>query len=487
MKRTVLPLLVALCIAGLGGNVEAVKRPNFVIIFTDDQGYQDLGCYGSPEIATPNLDRMAAEGMRFTSFYAQTICGPSRTALMTASYPLRVAQDKNRCETHPVVHSEEITIAEVLKPFGYNSAAFGKWDLATHSQSKWIPELLPRGQGFDYFFGTPTSNDRVVHLLRNEEVVERNANMATLTRRYTDEAIQFIEENKDNPFFVYVAHTMPHTLLAASQDFKGKSKAGLYGDVIEEIDHNAGRIIDKLGELGLDDNTYVIFTSDNGPWILRKDHGGHALPLRSGKTTCWEGGLRVPCIVRAPGRVPAGVTSDLVTATIDLMPTIATLAGAEIPTDRVLDGLDVSKIWHGEQVKLDRPYFYYQHFYLRGVRKGDWKVMLKHEEGSKSVTAKWKSHVALEDAKPLTAHQLYNLKDDIGETTNVATKHPDKLAELLELAEWARVDIGDYDRIGENARFFDDGPNRLTKSSNNPKSVAKVNGKTGEELKAEGK
>ena len=181
------------------------------------------------------------------------------------------------------------------------------------------------------------------------------------------------------------------------------------------------------------------------------------------------------------------MTSDLVTATIDLMPTIATLAGAEIPTDRVLDGLDVSKIWHGEQVKLDRPYFYYQHFYLRGVRKGDWKVMLKHEEGSKSVTAKWKSHVALEDAKPLTAHQLYNLKDDIGETTNVATKHPDKLAELLELAEWARVDIGDYDRIGENARFFDDGPNRLTKSSNNPKSVAKENGKTGEELKAEGK
>lgn len=445
------------------------RPPNFVIIFTDDQGYQDLGCFGSPDIATPNLDRMATEGMRFTSFYAQTVCGPSRTALMTSSYPLRVAQDKNRCEIHPVVHSEEITIAEVLKPRGYKSAAFGKWDLATHSQANWIPELLPRGQGFDYFFGTPTSNDRVVHLLRNEKVIERNADMATLTRRYTDEAIQFIEKHKADPFFVYVAHTMPHTLLAASKDFKGKSKGGFYGDVIEEIDHNAGRILDTVKKLGLDDNTYVIFTSDNGPWILRKDHGGHALPLRSGKTTCWEGGLRVPCIVRAPGRVPAGVTCDLVTATIDLMPTIATLAGGELPSDRVLDGIDISKIWHGKREDLDRPYFYYQHLYLRGVRKGDWKVMLKHEEGAKSSIANWKRHVAPKDAKPLSTHQLYNLKDDIGETTDLAAKHPDKLAELLKLAEWARNDIGDYDRIGENARFYDEEPNRLGK----PKPAAK--------------
>ncbi|MEP4079448.1 sulfatase [Haloferula sp.] len=437
------------------------NKPNFVIIFTDDQGYQDLGCYGSPDIDTPNLDRMAAEGTRFTSFYAQTICGPSRTALMTASYPLRVAQDKNRCEIHPVVHSDEITLAEVLKPRGYKSAAFGKWDLATHSQANWIDELLPRGQGFDYFYGTPTSNDQVVHLLRNEEVIERKADMATVTRRYTDEALQFIEKNKDAPFFVYLAHTMPHTRLAASEDFKGKSKGGLYGDVIEEIDHNAGRILDKIKELGLDDNTYVIFTSDNGPWLIRKDHGGHALPLRSGKTTCWEGGLRVPCIVRAPGRVPAGATNDLVTATIDLMPTIATLAGAEMPDDRTLDGLDISKVWHGKQSELDRPYFYYQHFYLRAVRSGDWKVMLKHEEGPKSATSNWKNHVAPKDSKPLTAHQLYNLKEDIGETTNLADKHPEKLAELLELAQWARTDIGDFDRIGTNARFFDDEPDRI--------------------------
>ena len=437
------------------------RKPNFVIIFTDDQGYQDLGCFGSPDIATPNLDRMAAEGMRFTSFYAQTICGPSRTALLTSSYPLRVAQDQNRCKIHPIVHSKEITIAEVLKPQGYKSAAFGKWDLATHSQATWIDELLPRGQGFDYFFGTPSSNDRVVHLLRNEEVIEREANMATLTKRYSDEAIQFIEKNKEKPFFVYLAHSLPHTKLAASKDFKGKSKGGFYGDVIEEIDHHSGRILDKIKELGLDDNTYVIFTSDNGPWLLRKEHGGHALPLRSGKTTCWEGGLRVPFIIRAPGRVPSGTTNDLVTATIDLMPSLATLAGADLPTDRTLDGLDISKIWHAKQTKLDRPYFYYQHFYLRGVRKGDWKVMLKHEEGPKKAVGNWNHHVAQKDSKPLTAHQLYNLKDDIGETTDLSTKHPEKLAELLKLANWARNDIGDFDRIGKNARFFDSGPNRI--------------------------
>lgn len=439
----------------------ASPKPNFVIIFTDDQGYQDLGCYGSPDIATPHLDKMATEGTRFTSFYAQTICGPSRTALMTSSYPLRVAQDQNRCDIHPIVHSEEITIAEVLKPIGYKSAAFGKWDLATHSQKEWIDELLPRGQGFDYFFGTPTSNDKVVHLLRNEQVIERNANMSTLTRRYTDEALKFIEENKTAPFFVYLAHTMPHTKLAVSKEFKGKSKGGFYGDVIEEIDHHAGRILKKIKDLGLDDNTYVIFTSDNGPWLIRQAHGGHALPLRSGKTTCWEGGLRVPFIIRAPGKVPAGKTNNLLTATIDLMPTIAKLAGAELPSDRVLDGIDISNIWHGTQTELKRPYFYYQHFYLRGVRKGDWKVMLKHKEGSKSFTAKWRNHVAKKDAQPLTSHHLYNLKDDIGETTNLANKYPKKLAELLQLAEWARNDIGDYNRIGKNARFFDKAPNRL--------------------------
>lgn len=460
MKPFALASLLSLALS-FAPSLQGEDRPNFIIVFTDDQGYQDLGCYGSHDIATPNLDRMATEGMRFTSFYAQTICGPSRTALMTGSYPLRVAQVGNGYETHPIVHSDEITIAEVLQQKGYRSAAFGKWDLAKHSQSDWIPELLPRKQGFDYFFGTPSSNDRVVHLLRNEGLIEGNADMATLTERYTDEAIQYIEDHRDEPFFVYLAHTMPHTLLEASEAFRGKSKAGLYGDVIEEIDHHSGRILEKVKELGLDEKTYVIFTSDNGPWLLRKDHGGHAKPLRSGKTTCWEGGVRVPCIVRAPGRVPAGTSCDLVTATIDFLPTLATLAGADVPDDRVLDGHDISRIWHGEQEQLERPFFYYQHFYLRGVRQGDWKVMLKHEEGPKSAIARWKNHVDANDAKPLPQHQLFNLRDDIGETTDLAAENPEKLAELLELAEWAREDIGDYNRIGKNARFFDEGPNRL--------------------------
>ncbi|MGC6427900.1 MAG: sulfatase [Akkermansiaceae bacterium] len=453
--------------------LQATNIPNFVIIFTDDQGYQDLGCYGSPDIATPHLDRMAKEGMKFTSFYAQTICGPSRAALMTSSYPLRVAQIGNRCEVHPIVHSKEMTIAEVLKPQGYKSGAFGKWDLATHSQQTWIDDLLPRGQGFDYFFGTPSSNDRVVHLLRNEKVIQRNANMATLTKRYTDEAIQFIKDHRSDPFFVYLAHSMPHTKLAASKGFRGKSKGGFYGDVIEEIDHHAGRILQTVKDLGLDDNTYVIFTSDNGPWLLRKAHGGHALPLRSGKTTCWEGGLRVPCIVRAPGKVPAGTTCDLVTATIDFMPTLSTLAGAELPSDRTLDGIDISKIWHGEQSQLDRPYFYYQHHYLRAVRKGDWKVMLKNEESPEGYITRWKKHVAPKDSVPLTSHHLYNLRNDIGETKNLAKEHPEELAELLKLAEWARSDIGDYNRIGKNSRFFDPGPNRLELNSPLPTPAKK--------------
>ncbi|MGB0776382.1 MAG: sulfatase-like hydrolase/transferase, partial [Akkermansiaceae bacterium] len=254
-----------------------------------------------------------------------------------------------------------------------------------------------------------------------------------------------------------------------SEDFQREPLAGktlfkfLYGDVIEEIDHHTGRILNKIKELGLDDNTYVIFTSDNGPWLLRKEHGGHAAPLRSGKTSCWEGGLRVPCIVRAPGRVPAGVSNALVTATIDLMPTLAAIAGAEPPNDRTLDGIDLSNIWHGVQKKIDRPYFYYQHFYLRAVRKGDWKLMLKHEEGANSFTTRWEKHIAPQDAKPLANHQLYNLKTDIGETTDLAAKHPEKLAELLKLAEWARKDIGDYNRIGDKARFYDKAPHRLEK------------------------
>ncbi|MGJ8639195.1 MAG: sulfatase family protein [Opitutaceae bacterium] len=438
-------------------------RPNFIIIFTDDQGYQDLGCYGSPDIKTPRIDQMADEGMKFTSFYAQTVCGPSRGALMTGCYPLRFARQGDPNSIHPELHTEEITLAEVLKAQGYATGAFGKWDLAGHNPANYKTELLPAYQGFDTFFGTSGSNDRLVHLIRGTEIIERNADMATLTRRYTDEALSFIEENRDRPFFVYLPHTMPHTELAASKDFKGKSAGGLYGDVIEEIDYNVGRVLDQVKALGLDENTYIIFTSDNGPWLIRKDHGGHAEPLRSGKTSFWEGGLRVPCIIRAPGKVPAGTETDTIAATIDLMPTLAKLAGTSAPTDRVIDGVDMTNLIHGESDSLDRSYFYYQHDCLRAVRSGKWKLILPHTEPVQTSTAtKWKRHIAKTDAIRIQTPRLYDLDADISEAKDVAKQHSEVVEELMSLVETARNDLGDHDIFGANARTFGATPRSLS-------------------------
>jgi len=448
-------LFASVCL-GVGAVCAApLARPNFVIIFTDDQGYQDLGCFGSPDIKTPRIDQMAKEGMRFTNFYAQTVCGPSRAALMTGCYPLRLARQADPDSIHPELHINEITIAEVLREQGYATAAFGKWDLAGHDPAHYKSELLPPHQGFDYYFGTSGSNDHTVNLIRNTEMVEKKADMSTLTKRYTDEAIRFIERRKDAPFFVYLAHTMPHTKLAASKAFMGKSAGGLYGDVIEELDFNVGRLLDKVKELGLDDKTYIIFTSDNGPWLIRKEHGGHAEPLRGGKTSCWEGGLRVPCIMRAPGRIPAGTECDAVAATIDMMPTIAKLAGTSAPSNRVIDGVDISALMHGKADSLKRSYFYYQHDCLRAVRSGKWKLMLPHTEPvESSIATQWKRHIAKADAIRIQKVQLYDLDADIGETNDVADEHPETVAELMELAEWAQNDIGDHNRFGSNARTF---------------------------------
>ena len=284
---------------------------------------------------------------------------------MTGCYPLRVAERGNIKELHPVVHGDEITVAEVLKTQGYATACFGKWDLAKHSQDDFHVELFPTRQGFDYFYGTPSSNDKVVNLYRNEKLIEPNSDMSTLTRRYTDEAIGFMQRNKDQPFFVYLPHTMPHTRLDASAPFKGKSSRGLYGDVIEEIDFNVGRLLDSIAELKLESQTYVLFTTDNGPWLsknkdhadghLPNDHGGSAGPLRSGKVSTFEGGVRVPTILWGPGRVPAGATCDSIASTLDVLPTLAALAGAKRPSDRVIDGEDIRHLFHGqfEKANLD--------------------------------------------------------------------------------------------------------------------------------------
>ncbi len=464
-------LLLAAILFSLATTVQAraaENQPNFVIVFTDDQGYQDVGCFGSPDIRTPRLDAMAREGIKFTSFYAQPVCGPSRAALMTGCYPIRVAERGHTKQVHPILHQDEITVAEVLKTKGYATACFGKWDLAKHAQAGFLMDLFPTRQGFDYFYGTPTSNDRIANLYRNEKLIEPKSDMSTLTRRYTDEAINFIRKNRERPFFVYIPHTMPHTRLDASPQFKGRSKRGLYGDVIEEIDFNVGRILDAINELDLADNTYVLFTSDNGPWLIKNkdladgrlpgDHGGSAGPLRSGKVSTFEGGVRVPTILWGPGRVPAGETCDSIATTMDVLPTFAALAGARAPTDRVIDGRDIRHLFHGEFGKADpdRAYFYYLRVHLQAVRQGKWKLHLpRAKEPVGAAPFSRNVHIAPADRIGFPEPFLVDLDNDLGETTNVAARNPRVVKRLLRLAEAMRGDLGDHDRVGKNMRFFD--------------------------------
>ncbi len=460
-------------------------RPNVVIVLADDLGYGDLGSYGGTHIRTPNLDRLAAGGMRFTDFYAQPVCGPSRAALLTGCYPLRVAKRKNVVEHHPRLHAQEITIAEILKTRGYATAAYGKWDLAGHSQTQYEPDLLPPQQGFDEYFGTPSSNDATVNLVRGTTVVERGADMSTLTQRYTDEAIAFIRRSKDRPFFVYLAHSMPHTRVAATPAFAGKSAAGLYGDAVEELDANFGRLWEAIRAEGLDESTYLVFTSDNGPWYLdrhlsapddtrtrdaagllkypfnqrdeRGAHFGSTGPLRGAKASCWEGGFRVPFIVRAPGRVPAGTTCNELASTLDLLPTVARLAGARTPADRIIDGRDITPLLPGEAGATSpaEAFYYYGHTQLSAVRSGRWKLHLP-----RPVDERWAVFLTPAESAAVAEPLLFDLAADIGERTNVAAQNPQVVDRLLALAEKARADIGDFDRVGAGARFFDPEPRR---------------------------
>lgn len=469
IKIALLLSAVLVALVSTTGALLADKRPpNFVVIFTDDQGYQDVGCFGSPDIRTPRLDAMAAQGMKFTDFYAQPICGPSRAALMTGCYPLRVAERGNVKQVHPILHSEEITVAEVLKGEGYATACFGKWDLAKHSQQTFYKDLFPTHQGFDYFFGTPTSNDSIANLYRNDELIEPKTEMATLTKRYTDEAIGFMRKHKDQPFFVYLPHSMPHTRLDATEQFKGKSKRGLYGDVIEELDFNIGRILDEVEELKLADNTYVLFTSDNGPWLIKNknladghlpsDHGGSAGLLRSGKVSTFEGGLRVPTILWGPGRVPAGTTCSSIASTLDVLPTLAHLAGAKVPQDRVIDGERIDHLFRGdfESADADKAFYYYLRVHLQAVRQGKWKLHLPRKAQPVGVAPfNPNRHIAPADRIGFDEPFLVDLEKDIGETTNVADRNPKVVERLLALAETMREDLGDFDRVGENMRFFD--------------------------------
>jgi arylsulfatase A len=452
-------LLTALTCAWLvAGTVRAEGPPNFVLIFTDDQGYQDVGCFGSPDIKTPNLDRMAEEGMKFTDFYCGApVCSASRAALLTGCYCARVSVTGVLFPRHREgLNPEEETIADVLKPLGYNTACIGKWHLGHH------PEFLPTSQGFDSYYGIPYSNDMTIDpqmrladdivlregmtaervrsekprrdwvpLMRNEEVVEYPCDQTTLTKRYTEEAVKFIADNKDEPFFLYLPHTMPHVPLFASDGFRGKSKKGIYGDTIEEIDWCVGEILKALKDAGVDDNTLVVFTADNGPWLSKGAHGGCALPLRDGKFTTYEGGMREPCIMRFPGRVPAGTVCSEVAATIDLLPTFATLADAKIPTDRVIDGKNIWPLMAG-QADAKSPH---ENYFYRGmaVRQGKWKLHLKVRSTAKS-----------QPAGPVP--QLYDLSADISETNNLADENPEIVERLKKLIEEHNQEIAENRR-----------------------------------------
>ncbi|MCA9174815.1 MAG: sulfatase-like hydrolase/transferase [Planctomycetales bacterium] len=399
------------------------------MIFTDDQGYADLGCYGSTTHRTPRMDQLAKEGTRFTNFYSQHVCGPSRSALLTGRYPHR-----SKGWGMP---ASEVTFAELIRPVGYQTACIGKWDV---SNRKPIVERMPNAQGFDYYFGTLGANDNGrVAFHENNQAAGSTEDMGSLLRLYTDKAIDFLENkrDKDKPFVLYVAHTMMHTIIDASPKFKGTSKGGLYGDVVEEFDYETGRLLDVLDQQGLRDNTLVIYTSDNGPWNQpaytdrKKGHPpgskfwGDAGPLRDGKGSCYEGGSRAACIVRWPGHTPTGTVSEAIFATIDFMPTFATLAGFKAPDDRLLDGVDQTELLLGKSSAGARDSFYYQG---NGVRKGKWKFLrAKHNVPGYAM-----------DRKRSETPELYDLEADPGETTNLAEKHPDVVAELRALTDKIR-------------------------------------------------
>jgi arylsulfatase A-like enzyme len=445
-------VLLTCCIAG---KLVAAEKPNFVVIYCDDLGYADIGCFGSKKHRTPNIDRLAKEGTRFTSFYVTApVCTPSRSSLMTGCYPRRVNMHQDArggWVLFPIaskgLNPQEITVAEVLKEQGYATACVGKWHLGDQSQ------FLPHKQGFDQYFGIPYSNDMGVKqrrpkqnpplpLMRNDTVIEAPVDQTTVTRRYAEEAVRFISENKDRPFFLYLPHTMPHNPVNSSPAFRGKSANGGYGDCVEEIDWATGEILKTLKKHDLDKKTLVIFTSDNG---AASRWGGSNLPLRGFKGTTWEGGMRVCCVMRWTGHVPAGGVCDEVASTLDILPTFAKLAGTSEPSDRPIDGNDIRPLILGEKGAKSphKAFFYYRVSQLQAVRSGKWKLHLARTQPGR----KKKKQPA--KRQPV---QLYDLDADIGETKNVAAAHADVVKRLLELAQLARADLGDGSQVGKNQR-----------------------------------
>lgn len=433
------------------------KPPNVVLVFCDDLGYADVGCFGARTIRTPNIDRLARDGIRLTDFYvAQAVCSASRSALLTGCYPNRVgiAGALDHRARHGLAPSET-TLAEVLKTRGYATAAIGKWHLGHH------PDFLPTRQGFDEWFGLPYSNDMWPYhpearkgtypdlpLFDGERVVDPAVSpevQATLTGRYTDRAVRFIEAHADGPFFLYLAHSMPHVPLFAGADHLGRSRAGLFGDVVEEIDASLGRILRTLRRHRIEGNTLVIFTSDNGPWLSYGDHAGSSGPLREGKGTSWEGGVRVPFIARWPGHIPRGSVCREPAMTIDLLPTLARLAGASLPSRRI-DGLDITPLLSaqpGARSPHEAFWFYYAQNELQAVRSGDWKLILPHAYRTLNPGPRATGGRPTTYRMARAGLELYHLREDLGETRDVAASHPEVVARLLAHAEAARADLGD--------------------------------------------
>ena len=386
-------------------------QPNFIVVFTDDLGYGDLGVYGATGFSTPRLDQMAEQGIRFTDFYVpSSLCTQSRFALMTGRYSIRAGLDHVLFPSETIGIPEwEVSIAQALKPLGYQSACIGKWHLGSR------PQYLPPNHGFDYFYGLPHSNDMSpLPLYRNSTVIEMQPDQDSLTARYTQEATDFIKRRAGQPFFLYLAHSMPHVPLHASARFRGRSALGLYGDVIEEIDWSVGEVLDTLDTLGLSGDTLVLFTSDNGPWQLQGANGGSAGPLRAGKGTAYEGGVRLPLVARWPTYIPPHVVSREVASTLDFLPTLVTLAGGTPPADRAVDGVAMWPVLSGAgRSPHDVLFFYVGGQSPLALRAGRWKL-----------------HLPTAD-RPA---ELYDLRGDIGEQRDLAADQPDVLGNLLETA-----------------------------------------------------
>lgn len=434
--------------AGCEGNTGS-RPPNVIIILADDMGYADLGSYGSPTIATPTLDRLASEGQRWTNFYAAaSVCSPSRASLLTGRYPIRTGVGP----THPLrrvfftnslggLPQSEVTIAELLKEKGYATGMIGKWHLGH------LPEHAPMTQGFDWYYGIPYSNDMDavggisvpwsvdlffeepninywdVPLMSNNDTLERPADQTDLTQRYTRKALDFIEANAGEPFFLYYAHNFPHTPLFASEGFRGRSAGGLYGDVMEEFDWSVAQIVTKLESLGIDDDTLLVFTSDNGPWLLMRHHGGSAGMLRDGKGTTWEGGMREPAIFWMPGTIEPKVVRGI-GSTLDLMPTIAGFAGVELPDDRVIDGYDLSATLRSGAESPREEMIFYRLQDVYAVRKGSYKAHFITESA-------YGNSQRIEHPTPL----LFNVDEDAAESFDIASDNPETLAGIVALVK----------------------------------------------------